>query len=75
MPRETIAQCARILAMDVAHYEAAYGPLALEDSIAMMNAEKASDEALKLLAIAMVTLAGVLALALGMEEQGGSGVH
>ena len=74
LPKELIAEVARILAMNVAHYQAQYGELPLDESILLLNAETLDDGAAKLLANGMQTLAGVIGLVMGAEGEGGK-VH
>ena len=58
--KEDIAECARLLAMNVAHYKKRYGELPLEDQLAMTNAEEINDQQAELVIDGMETLAGVL---------------
>ena len=73
-PKDVIAEAARILAMNVAHYQAKYGEL-LSESMQLMNAQQLDDGATKLLADVFQTLAGVMALVMGVESGDGCGVH
>ena len=65
--KETLAETARILAMNVAHYRSKYGELPLEESIALLHAENINDSQAKLLADGMENLAAVIAIAGEME--------
>ena len=51
--KEVLAEAARILAMNVAHYRSKYGELPLEESIALLHAETINDSQAKLLAEGM----------------------
>lgn len=58
--KEDLAECARLLAMNVAHYEIKYGPLPLEEHVAMAYSNELSDEQHTLMIRGMETMAGVL---------------
>ena len=74
--KEVLAEAARILAMNVAHYRSKYGELPLEESIALLHAETINDSQAKLLADGMENLAAVLAIADGKgEDEGENAVH
>ena len=63
--KETLAEAARMLAMNVAHYRSKYGELPLEETIALLHAENVNDSQAKLLADGMENLAAVIAIADG----------
>ena len=63
--KETLAEAARMLAMNVAHYRSKYGELPLEETIALLHAETVNDSQAKLLADGMENLAAVIAIADG----------
>ena len=63
--KKVLAEAARILAMNVAHYRSKYGELPLEESIALLHAETINDSQAKLLADGMENLAALIALADG----------
>ena len=74
--KEVLAEAARILAMNVAHYRSKYGELPLEESIALLHAETINDSQAKLLADGMENLAAVIALADGKGgDEGENAVH
>ena len=74
--KEVLAEAARILAMNVAHYRSKYGELPLEESIALLNAETVNDSQAKLLADGMENLAAVIALADGKAgDESENAVH
>jgi hypothetical protein len=58
--KEDIAETARLLALNLAHYQSKYGELPLEETLAMTNITKPNDDQLKLLTEGMVILVGVL---------------
>lgn len=58
--KEEIAETARLLAMNLAHYQAKYGALPLEETLAMIGIEKPNDDQIQLLSDAMEILVGVL---------------
>ena len=74
--KEVLAEAARILAMNVAHYRSKYGELPLEESIALLHAETINDSQAKLLADGMENLAAVIAIAGGKGgDEGEKAVH
>ncbi len=64
-----LAECARLLALNVAHYKAKYGELPLEEHQAMLEAEDIDEEMAKLLASGVLEMAVVLALVTGRAEE------
>jgi hypothetical protein len=42
--KEDIAECARLLAMNVAHYQSKYGELPLDETLAMIGMNKPNQE-------------------------------
>jgi hypothetical protein len=58
--KDDIAETARLLAMNLAHYQSRYGTLPLEETLAMIGMEKPNGEQIKLLTNAMEILVGVL---------------
>lgn len=54
--KEELAECARLLAMNVAHYELKYGELPLEERMAMIEADDLNDKQIELAANGMETL-------------------
>lgn len=58
--KDDIAETARLLAMNLAHYQSRYGVLPLEETLAMIGMEKTNSEQIKLLTDAMAILVGVL---------------
>jgi hypothetical protein len=67
--KEQIAECARLLALNVAHYQMKYGDLPLEETLAMIDADEPNDDQAELLAHGMENLVGVLgAVCSGLGE-------
>lgn len=58
--KEEIGETARLLALNVTHYEMKYGMLPLEDELLPENTENFTDEHCELVTRSMETLAGVL---------------
>ena len=58
--KEEIAECARLLAMNVAHYQSKYGELPLEEKLAMIGMTKPNEEQIQLMTDGMEILVGVL---------------
>lgn len=58
--KEEVAECARLLALNVAHYQSRYGVLPLEESLAMIGMNNPNKEQIELLANGMEILVGVL---------------
>ncbi len=58
--KEQVAECARLLALNVAHYQMKFGELPLEDTLAMLDADEPNDDQAVLLAHGMEHLVGVL---------------
>lgn len=58
--KDDLAECARLLALNVAHYEAKYGELPLEETLAMIGMTVSNEAQLQLMADGMEILVGVL---------------
>ena len=58
--KDDIAECARLLALNVAHYQSKYGELPLDETLAMIGMTKPNEEQLQLMTDGMVILVGVL---------------
>ena len=68
--KEDLAECARLLAINIAHYESKYGQLPLVETLAMAYADKPNQAQLDLMASGMETLVGVLGSILqGFDEK------
>ncbi|ADJ29877.1 hypothetical protein [Nitrosococcus watsonii] len=66
--KNELAECARILALNVAHYQQQYGNLPLEEQNKLFNANEIEPETAKLLAAGMLQLLSSLAVATGDAE-------
>ena len=69
--KDDIAECARLLALNVAHYQSKYGELPLDETLAMIGMIKPNEEQLQLMASGMEIFVGVLGnvvLGLGQER-------
>lgn len=58
--KEQLAESARLLALNVAHYQIKYGEIPLDETLAMVSATEPNEEQLKLLVRGMENLVGVL---------------
>lgn len=58
--KEDLAECARLMALNVAHYQAKYGELPLDETLAMINMDKPNEEQLQLMTDGMKIFVGVL---------------
>jgi hypothetical protein len=58
--KEQLAECARLLAMNVAHYEMKYGALLLDDVLATTQSGTPNDQQAELMAKGTETLVGML---------------
>jgi len=58
--KDDLAECARLLALNVAHYEAKYGELPLDETLAMIGMTMPNETQLQLMADGMEVLVGVL---------------
>lgn len=68
--KEELAECGRILAMNLAHYKIKYGELSLEDGMFMADLGELSDQQAELVVQGMETLAGVLGSVIqGLDEK------
>lgn len=68
--KEQLAECSRLLALNLAHYQGLYGEVPLSDTLAMVNTSQPNDEQAVLLADGMEILVGVLGTVLsGLGEE------
>jgi len=58
--KDDLAECARLLAINVAHYESKYGELPLDETLAMIGMIKPNEAQLRLMTNGMEVLVGVL---------------
>ena len=67
--KEDLAECARLLALNVAHYKAKYGELPLEEHQAMLEADDIDEDLAKLLASGVLEMVSILALVTGGSDE------
>jgi hypothetical protein len=58
--KDDIAECARLLAMNIAHYQSVYGKLDLNETLEIAYAATPSEAQVNLMTKGMETLIGVL---------------
>jgi hypothetical protein len=58
--KDQLAECARLLALNLAHYQGLYGEIPLDETLAILDAAEPNDKQLELLATGMETLVGLL---------------
>jgi hypothetical protein len=58
--KEQLAECARLLAMNVAHYEMKYGAMLLDEVLATTQSGTPNDQQAELMAKGTETLVGML---------------
>jgi hypothetical protein len=58
--KEDLAECARLMALNVAHYQSKYGELPLDETLAMINMDKPNEAQLQILTDGMEIFVGVL---------------
>jgi hypothetical protein len=68
--KEQLAECARLLALNLAHYQGRFGEIPLEDTLAILGATEPNDEQAVLLSDGMEILVGLLGNVLsGLGEE------
>ena len=68
--KEDLAECARLLAINIAHYQSKYGQLPLDETLAMAYADTPNQTQLDLMARGLETLLGVLGgIVQGFDEK------
>ena len=70
--KEHIAEAARLLVLNVAHYQLKYGALLLENFADMLRAQTINPETAELLMTGMQQLVGVLGIVMGLAEHHGA---
>jgi len=58
--KEDLAECARLMALNVAHYQSKYGELPLDETLAMINLDKPNEDQLQLMTNGMEIFVGML---------------
>ena len=68
--KEQLAECARLLALNLAHYQGKFGEVPMDETLAIINATEPNDEQAVLLRDGMEVLVGVLGNVLsGLSEE------
>lgn len=68
--KDQLAECARLLALNLAHYQGKYGELPLDKTLAELDATEPNDEQAKMLRDGMEILVGLLGSVLsGLGEE------
>jgi len=68
--KEQLAECARLLALNLAHYQGRFGEIPLEDTLAILDQTEPNDEQAMLLRDGMEILVGLLGNVLsGLGEE------
>jgi len=68
--KEQLAECARLLALNLAHYQGLYGDVPLDATLAILDASEPNDDQAMLLGGGMEMLVGVLGGVLsGLDEK------
>lgn len=58
--KEQLAECAKLLALNLAHYQGKFGEMPLEDTLSILDATEPNDEQEVLLRDGMENLVGLL---------------
>ena len=58
--KEQLAECARLLALNLAHHQARHGEIPLDETLALVEMTEPNEAQVKLLTDSMETLVGVL---------------
>jgi hypothetical protein len=58
--KDDLAECARLMALNVAHYQSKYGELPLDETLAMINTDRPNEAQVKMLTSGMEIFVGVL---------------
>ena len=58
--KDDLAECARLLALNIAHYQQKYGELPLDETLAMLGVAQPNDEQVEILSSGMEIFCGVL---------------
>lgn len=68
--KEQLAECARLLALNLAHYQGLYGEVPLNETLSLVDATEPNDDQALLLSDGMEILVGVLGNVLsGLGEE------
>ena len=68
--KDQLAECARLLALNLAHYQGKYGEIPLDDTLAVLDATEPNEEQALMLRNGMEILVGLLGSVLsGVGEE------
>ena len=68
--KEDLAECARLLAINIAHYESVHGALPLDETLEMAYTEEPNQAQIDLMSRGMETMVGVLgSIVQGLEPK------
>jgi len=68
--KEQLAECARLLALNLAHYQGLYGEVPLGETLAILDAAEPNDDQAAMLEVGMENLVGVLGTVMsGLGEE------
>ena len=68
--KDNLAECARVLAINIAHYESKFGQLPLDETLEMSYEDEPNEAQLDILTKGMETLVGMLGgIVQGFNEQ------
>jgi hypothetical protein len=68
--KEDLAECARLLAINIAHYESVYGALPIDETLEMAYSDQPNQAQIDLMTRGMETVVGVLGgIVQGFEEK------
>jgi hypothetical protein len=73
--KEDVAETARLLALNVAHYQMKFDELPLDEQRAMLHTNRPNEAQLSMLVSGMETLVGVLGMVRGGRLEDDSAVH
>jgi hypothetical protein len=67
--KDQLAECARLLALNVAHYASRYGELPIEEHLDFLHVENLNEQQAKFVQRGMETFVGVLGNAMEQERR------
>lgn len=73
--KDDLAQCAKLLAMNIAHYQSKYGQIPLEETLTMLGVDKPNEEQVELITNVMEIFVGVLGSVVSGVDQSEAVIH
>lgn len=73
--KEDVAETARLLALNLAHYQSKFGELPLDESLAMLHSDTPNTDQLAMLTAGMENLVGVLGMLKGGQLDDPESIH